>query len=121
MRTELTSRNLTEKNLEKLKQEVNGFVCEIRNYMYNAAPFYDYPMYIKVVADHGDLKTFCRVHYHYNKRRGIGVYVVTLFTAFGVVESFENVSVLSEETVAEGQRFSLKMLLSICKNIEQYL
>ena len=35
MRTELTPRNLTEQNIEKLKQKVNGFVCELRNYQYN--------------------------------------------------------------------------------------
>ena len=115
MRTELTPRNLTEKNLEKLKQEVNGFVCELQNYQYNMAPFYDYPIFTKVVEDNGDLKTFRRVHYHYYKDRGIGTYVVTLFTAHGVVESFENVSVLSEETVTIGQRFSLKTLLDICR------
>lgn len=118
MRTKLTSRNLTEKNLEKLKQEVNGFVCELQNYQYNMAPFYDYPIFTKVVEDNGDLKTFCRVHYHYCKNRGIGVYIVTLFTANGFIESYENISILSHTTVAEGQRFSLKLLLSICEDIE---
>ena len=121
MRTELTPRNLTEQNIEKLKQKVNGFVCELRNYQYNMVPFYDYPIFTKVVVDNGDLKTFCRVQYYYNKFDEVGIYYIALFTANGVIESYENISMLSEKIVAKGKRFSLKKLLSICENIEQYL
>lgn len=121
MRTEVTPRNLSERNIERIKQEVNGFVCEIQNYMYDALPFYDYPVYTKVLEDNGDLKTFCRVHYHYYKSQRSGFYFVTIFTANGVIGSYENISVLSHNNITTGQKFSLKRLLSICENIEQYL
>lgn len=93
----------------------NGYKFDISNYLYNPSCDYDYPSFVKIIAETSEMVTYRRVYYfkHYN---GTGEYWEEIYSMKkngGEWQVIENRN-RQKKVLESANRFNLKKLLSFC-------
>lgn len=108
------ARNLKPDYINKIRKTAapNGYAFDIGNYLYNPSYDYDYPSFIKTVAEDEKTETVRRVSYfkHYD---GSGEYTLEVYTR-PKSSGWAVCKTLEEKVLEQSNRFNLKKLLTFC-------
>lgn len=109
------SRNLKVSYIKKLleTEAPNGYKFDVANYLHNPALYYEYPSFIKLVAEDETTATYRRVYY-FKYYDGTGEYLAEVFQRKKNGEEWQVVKKVSEEKLEQANRFNLNKLLSFC-------
>lgn len=112
------ARNLKKDYIKKLMGIVtlNGYKCDIANYLANPSFDHEYPNFVKMIAENDVFKTFRAVRY-FKYRDGSGDYEEEIYDISKADEAAGSWAIchnVRTNKLEESPRFSLKKLVSFC-------
>lgn len=108
------SRNLKVDYINKIRavEVPHGYKFDIVNYLYNPSVEYNYPSFVKKIAESEELETF-RNFFYIKFWDGTGAYRVEEYTRKKDGDKWQVVQNRTEKTIKEANRFNLKTLLQL--------
>ena len=108
------ARNTKPEYIKKLLrlEAPKGYKFDVSNYLYNPAHGYDYPAFIKTIAEDETTKTVRRVYY-FKYYDGTGEYREEIYTRAKSGEDWQVIPNSYDNTLEESTRFNLNKLLSL--------
>ena len=109
------SRNRTAAYINKIRaiEAPNGYKFDIANYLYNPAYDYDYPAFVKMIAETETTQTFRRVYY-FKYWDGTGEYRAEEYTREKNGDAWQVVTNCTEKVLERSNRYNVKKLLTFC-------
>ena len=107
-------RNFNRDYLKKLSNTItpNGYKFDLMNYLHNPAYGYDYPRFTKILEEGEEFDTRRDVLY-FKYHDGTGEYIAETYKV-PKGEGWHIMHETKKEVLAEGNRFNLNTLISLC-------
>ena len=111
------ARNRTPKYINRIRkiEAPNGFKFDIANYLYNPSYEYDYPHFMKVIAEDEDTQKIKSVYYE-KFYDGTGQYTVQTYHRKKNGPNWQIVTHVTNTLLEKSNRFNINKLLSFCKD-----
>lgn len=109
------ARNLKKEYIMNIvKMEVpNGYKFDLANYLHNPAYGFEYPTFIKAIAEDGETMTMRRVFY-FKHWDGSGEYKEETYKVSKNGDTWQVVRERTEKVLEVSNRFNIKKLIAFC-------